>query len=157
MTTLHLAAWFGSASIIEVLVKTGAKVNVEDDDQKAPLHYAAWVNTSADVIRKLIKCGADVNACDYFQRTPLHRAAMHNHAVVPVLVEHGAKVNVLDSINRSPLFLAAYGSYSREVDRNAVIALCDACADPKLGVSPLGDDKNVGEEMKTLIRRHTTL
>ena len=152
MTALHLAARFSSASITAALVKAGAEVNARDDRHQTPLHCAVKFNTSADVIRKLIECGADVDACDDGRQTPLHNAAWYNRAVVPVLVELGAKVNVLGSHNRSPLYGAAFGSFSCEVNRNAVIALCAAGAEPNLGVSPL-EDEDVGERMKTLIRK----
>ena len=157
MTALHLAARFSSASVIEAFVKAGAKVDVQDDEQRTPLHYAAEFNTSEDVIRVLIRCGADVNACDDDQWTPLHMAAWLNCEVVPVLVQQGAKVNILNSSKRSPLYFAAKGLYHSETDTNAVKALLAAGADPQLGDDPPLDSEEVSAEMKTLIRENLSL
>ena len=157
VTTLHLAARFSSASVIEAFVKAGAKVDAQDGDQETPLHYAARINTSEDVIRVLIECGADVNACDEFKYTPLHEAAMFNCEVVPVLLQQGAKVNILDSSNCSPLHWAALGRYHSETNINAVKALLAAGADPHLGDDPPLDSERVSAEMKTLIRENLSL
>ena len=154
MTALHLAARFSSGSVIEALVKAGAKVDARDDWQQTPLHYAAQFNTSEDMIRVLVKCGADVNACNDYQWTPLHKAAWINREVVPVLVQQGAKVNILNTSNHSPIHWAAQGQFFDKTDGEAVKALLDAGADPTLGDDPPLDDEEVEDEMKTLIRKH---
>ena len=85
------------------------------------------------------------------QRTALHLAARYNTAAVPILLEANADVNAVDSLNFSPLFYAA-GQNQRE----AVIALCAAGADPHLGESPL-TASYVSEDMKNLIREQLSL
>ena len=86
------------------------------------------------------------------QSTALHLAAYYNPAAVPVLLEANARVNVVTGYNRSPLWLAAWKN-----QREAVIALCAAGADPHLGnPSPL-TSSNVSEEIKNLIREHLSL
>ena len=64
------------------------------------------------------------------------------------MIKHGAEVNLLDQFNRSPLFLAAYNN-----NRDAVVALCNAGGDPRLGDSPLTDfreRKNIKEIIRDL-------
>ena len=80
------------------------------------------------------------------QSTPLHQAALYNHGMVKILIERGANVNVLDIDQCSPLYAAAFNE-----NREAVIELCQAGANPQLGKNPL-DDYHVAGEMKILIR-----
>ena len=80
------------------------------------------------------------------QQTALHLAAWYNLSAVPVLLEYNADVNVLDRWNKSPLYNAATKNH-----REAVIALCAAGANPRLGNSPL-THSGVSDEMKNLIR-----
>ena len=80
------------------------------------------------------------------QNTALHFAAELNPAAVPVLLEANADVNVVNGSNESPLFYAAYKKH-----REAVIALCAAGANPRLGFSP-PTVSYVSEDMKNLIR-----
>ena len=100
---------FSSASVIETLVKAGAKVEAQDDYQNTPLHYAARFRAGEVVIRQLIKCGADVNACGKFQSTPLHYASCFTFYadVVEVLIRSGADVNACDDNLKTPLHRAA--------------------------------------------------
>ena len=85
------------------------------------------------------------------QDTALHFAAADNPSAVPILLEYNADVNALDRYNWSPLLWAA-----RYNQREAVIALCAAGANPHLGWSPL-TSSSVSEEMKNLIREQLSL
>ena len=114
------------------------------------LHLAAQFS-SASVVRALIEAGAEVNARDSWKQSPLHSAASYNPAAVPVLLEANADVNVLGCQNYSPLFLAAWKN-----QRDSVIALCSAGADPHMGNSPLTSSL-VDSDMKSLIRMHSSL
>ena len=65
-----------------------------------------------------------------------------------LLLQAKAEVNILDWLNRSPLYYAARGN-----NRENVISLCQAGADPNLGPGPLNSpDRNVSPDMKALIR-----
>ena len=61
------------------------------------------------------------------------------------MIKHGAEVNVLDEFNWSPLFRAA-----KDNNRDAVVALCNAGGDPRLGESPL-TSSYVAENTKDII------
>ena len=151
-TPLHYASKKASADVIKVLVDAGADISARDDEEKTPLHKVAKHNHNADAVRVMVEAGADLDAEDCFQWTPMHRAALDNPDAVRVLIESGAKVNKLnkDQIydgSVTPLFYAAKYSH-----RDAIIALCAAGADPRLGdLSPLDADC-VKDDMKTLIR-----
>lgn len=56
---LHLAAKLGHAQVAQVLVTSGIKVDVQDEDGNTPLHYAAYYNR-ANVAKTLIRNQADV-------------------------------------------------------------------------------------------------
>ena len=103
-------------------------------------------------MRALIEAGAEVNAQDSRQCSPLHIAAVDNPAAVPVLLEANANVNVLNDRNNSPLFCAAWKN-----QRDSVIALCNAGADPHMGNSPLTSSDVDSSDMKSLIRIHSSL
>jgi len=152
---LHSAVMHNEVDIVRllvVLVVAGADIGARDDEEKTPLHKVAKHNPSAEAVRVMVEAGADLDAEDCFQWTPMHRAALENPGAVRVLVESGAKVNKLNKdktweVSVTPLFYAAKYSH-----RDAIIALCAAGADPRLGdLSPLDADC-VKENMKTLIR-----
>ena len=147
---MHVAAWFSSDSdsVVRVLLQAGSAIEARDYYKSTPLNYAAGSNSSS-VVKVLIEAGADVNAPNKWQSSPLHEAARCNGSIIPLILEASANVNVLDEWNRSPLFLAA----NRD-DKDGVIALIKAGADPNLGDSPL-KDSNVTEEMKALITKLT--
>ena len=66
------------------------------------------------------------------------------------MIKHGAEVNLLDASNESPLFLAAKCN-----NRDAVVALCNAGGDPRLGVDPL-TNSHVREDIKEIIKSHVS-
>ena len=82
------------------------------------------------------------------QKSALHYACYHDAQMIQVMIKHGAEVNVLDEFNWSPLFRAAKSN-----NRDAVVALCDAGGDPRLGVDPL-TDSDVREDTREIIRKY---
>ncbi|XP_012940002.1 ankyrin repeat and protein kinase domain-containing protein 1 [Aplysia californica] len=59
-TPLHLAAYRGDVSILQLLVQNGARVDARDNTNHTPLHYAATRSNSL-AARKLLKYGADTS------------------------------------------------------------------------------------------------
>jgi len=57
-------------------------------------------------------------------------------------------VNLLDDYNHSPLFSAAVHNH-----KDAVVALCNAGGDPRLGESPL-TSSYVEEDTREIIRKY---
>ena len=149
---MHIAAKESTDLVVKTLIEAGAEVEAQNSSKNRPLHDAALFN-SASVVAVLIEAKADVHAQGCRQQTPLHYAAgsyMDNKAaIIQLLLAAKAKVNVLDEKQRSPLFFAA--ERKRE---QIVILLCEAGADPNLGISPL-KDAFIDDNMKALIKKHS--
>jgi ankyrin repeat protein len=78
MTSMHVAAYFGSVSLVKRLLRDGrqAEIHGHNSLDHQPLHMAAWMG-HVDVMHLLIAQGADLN--DGYDRnawTPLHWAAI---------------------------------------------------------------------------------
>lgn len=73
---LHTAAYYGPASVIDLLISKGAKVNpVGDYDKMTPLHMAASYSDDPAVVQALLKHGADKSARTESGKTALELAA----------------------------------------------------------------------------------
>ena len=152
MTALHIAARLSTDLVVKTLIEAGAEVEAQDSVKDRPLHEAARCN-SASVVAALIEAKADVNAQGVLQKTPLHKAAdsaLENRAaIIQLLLAAKAKVNVLDEEQHSSLFFAAENEHEQ-----SVILLCQAGADPNLGINPL-KDSSIDKSMKALIKKHS--
>src|SRR5256886_15488108 len=102
---LGLAAFFGHAEAVKVLLDHGADVN-----QKPPSRFAntavdaAVSGDHADVVRILLVAGANPNVRSEANYTTLHKAAVHgNLDVVRMLLDHGADVHAVRDGGHTPL------------------------------------------------------
>ncbi len=86
---LFAAVRGGDVELVEKLLKSGADVNVVNEELETPLHLAAG-GGHLGLVELLIKHGADVNAQDSEGRTPLCIATANNDVVVELLLKHGA-------------------------------------------------------------------
>ena len=68
-TPLHLAAGNGRKEVAQILVESGAEVNVADGDGRTPLHWAAK-RGHKEVAQLLIENGADKDMADNEGNTP---------------------------------------------------------------------------------------
>lgn len=77
-TALHLAAFFGNAEAVRILLDAGASVDTYTRNAFAnqPLHAAA-AGRHIEICRMLVAAGADVNASQHGGYMPLHEAAQH--------------------------------------------------------------------------------
>ena len=108
-TPLHWAARFGFAAFTRVLLENGALPNVEDDEGKSPLHYAAESGGHLGAAAQLLCRGAHVDALSATSDTPLHLAAMMGHTgIAAMLLIRGADPRKSCSDSFRPLHVAAF-------------------------------------------------
>jgi len=92
-TPLHCACWKGHEAVVDLLLKSGADVNAENNNEHwgtTPLHAAAHANQKK-IAEMLIAGGADIAAKNINNRTPLEETAFHNaRAVADLLKKSGA-------------------------------------------------------------------
>ncbi|CAC5383297.1 unnamed protein product [Mytilus coruscus] len=140
LSPLTAACQFDNLRIIELLVQSGACVNLIDYNYMFPLYVAskngkykivkylvqngANVNKSEalsiatmyeyfDVVNCLVQAGADVNMIGLCNMTPIFQATLFGYTeIVRFLVENGADVNICDDNNKSPLFAASEQGHS---------------------------------------------
>lgn len=100
-TPLHLATEQHTHTIMEMLLKAGAKPDVLDAMKRTPLHHAAYWG-DVDGARILLDAGANTEARDNQDRTPLMRAAAdggrrRNKNLIQYLIVRGADAFTLFS------------------------------------------------------------
>lgn len=102
----------GNIERVWSLISKGADVNIRNEVQCTPLHYAAE-HGHLIVAELLIAKGADVNAKTLNNVTPLHMAARRGHYnVVDLLVEKGADINAATEKGQTALDYATSAGYA---------------------------------------------
>lgn len=116
-TPLHLAAWEGHISVINVLVALGAQLDSRTEGGYTPLHCAATSN-HVDAIRELVRVRADVSVRESRSgASPLHWAARGGHLeAIAELIEQRAKVDIHDTNQNTPLMYAARHAHTEAVE-----------------------------------------
>lgn len=107
-TPLHLAAYYGHADAVRLLLAHHADPNAVSHNALAvqPLH-SALAGDSAQCVRLLVEAGADVHATQPGGTSPVHQAAAQgNLDALRILVQHGASLNVVDEQGHTPRELA---------------------------------------------------
>ena len=106
-TGLHYAAMNGNLTIIAILIKASAKLDVKDKLGNTPLHLAADRN-QVEAAKLLLDVGAPVDAENKNGMTPLMMAASRgNIDVVLALLAKGASVTKTDFTGRDAAGWAA--------------------------------------------------
>ena len=107
-TPLHLAAHYGHADIVSIMLHNNAPVDIRSTNTMAntPLH-AALAGRRNDVSKMLIEAGADVNARQHGGWVPLHAAAANgDREMVELLIARGADRAAINDAGVSAAALA---------------------------------------------------
>lgn len=90
-TLLHVAAECGHLSVVELLIRKGARLDLQDVKGRTALHRATS-RGHTDIVEALTKAGAPIYALDLGGKTPVHLAAEnHRRPSVNVLVKEEAE------------------------------------------------------------------
>ncbi|KAM7135648.1 ankyrin repeat domain-containing protein 6 isoform 2-T2 [Molossus nigricans] len=112
-TPLHLAANKGHLSVVQILLKAGCDLDVQDDGDQTALHRAAVVGNT-EVISALIQEGCALDRQDKDGNTALHEASWHGFSQsVKLLVKAGANVLAKNKAGNTALHLACQNSHSQ--------------------------------------------
>ena len=107
-TPLHLAVKHGLTRVVELLLKLGADVDAQDNDDMTPLLFASQTDDSGTIAQLLLEYGTNVHIRDKTGRTPLHMASLyHTSSVVELLLKVGADADAQDHSGMTPLFFAS--------------------------------------------------
>jgi cytohesin len=146
------AAGGGHTDVIGTLLKSGAKVNEEDNDGETALHYAA-AQSRGQTIRALVEAHAEVDHESRSGKTPLMVAAAGAHSdAVDALLEAGARPNRRNHGDKdwTALMYAAKGGTTTVIDslasHEAQVNVEDATGDQAIHIAArAGNFAIVGE------------
>ena len=105
---LGLAAFFGHAEIVRLLLTRGADVNLASrNSARVTALHGAVTRGAADIVRVLLERGANPNVRQEGGFAPLHSAAAAGHeGIVRLLVEHGAETSPRSDQGKTPRDMA---------------------------------------------------
>ncbi|XP_068841323.1 ankyrin repeat domain-containing protein 6 isoform X4 [Capricornis sumatraensis] len=106
-TPLHLAANKGHLSVVQILLKAGCDLDVQDDGDQTALHRATVVGNT-EVIAALIQEGCALDRQDKAGNTALHLACQNSHAQsTRVLLLGGSRADLKNNAGDTCLHVAA--------------------------------------------------
>ncbi len=107
-TALTYAINMGNATIVWMLLRKKANMNVIDEESGTSAFILAVLNGNKDVVDTMLKAGADVNATDSNGRPVLMDAIIQGHEkIVALLLENGVDMTVPYEDNKLTVFLMA--------------------------------------------------
>eukprot|EP00640_Fibrocapsa_japonica_P000671 CAMPEP_0113953022 /NCGR_PEP_ID=MMETSP1339-20121228/90752_1 /TAXON_ID=94617 /ORGANISM="Fibrocapsa japonica" /LENGTH=582 /DNA_ID=CAMNT_0000961717 /DNA_START=126 /DNA_END=1874 /DNA_ORIENTATION=- /assembly_acc=CAM_ASM_000762 len=106
-TPLVIAAQYGHADLVALLIKKKADINVLDVNADSALHWAAYKG-NVEIVGLLCHLGLPINAIDSYGQTPLHLASLRGNmnAAEYLVVDQKADVHVVDKQGKTALQLA---------------------------------------------------
>ncbi|XP_038616883.1 ankyrin repeat domain-containing protein 6 isoform X2 [Tachyglossus aculeatus] len=112
-TPLHLAAYKGHLPVVQILLKAGCDLDIQDDGDQTALHRAAVVGNT-DVIATLVQEGCALDRQDKDGNTALHEASWHGFSQsAKLLVKAGANVLARNKAGNTALHLACQNNHSQ--------------------------------------------
>ncbi|XP_024302134.1 ankyrin repeat domain-containing protein 6 isoform X30 [Homo sapiens] len=106
-TPLHLAANKGHLPVVQILLKAGCDLDVQDDGDQTALHRATVVGNT-EIIAALIHEGCALDRQDKDGNTALHEASWHGFSQsAKLLIKAGANVLAKNKAGDTALHVAA--------------------------------------------------
>lgn len=120
MGLLHWSVPHGHVAIVNILLKSGIRIDAVDTYARTALHFACDLSIDflsivdndgaerASIISKLVHWGANVNKQSKDGSTPLHLCGQHNFidGAMKLLMDGKAKMDICDGNNKTPLCVA---------------------------------------------------
>ncbi|NXJ07747.1 DAPK1 kinase, partial [Odontophorus gujanensis] len=118
---LLIAAGCGNIQMLQLLLKRGSRIDVQDKHGTPPLLIAAGCG-NIQMLQLLLKRGSRIDVQDKSGETALHVASRYGHVdVVQFLCSVGSNPNFQDKEEETPLHCAAWHGYY-----SVAKALCEA-------------------------------
>lgn len=96
----------GDLEATEDFLAVGKDINMQDDEGRTPLHYAA-AHDHTRIAQALVDSKADLGKVDSKSNTPLHYACGYGRLdVVDILLRAGANVSAENQNGKKPIELA---------------------------------------------------
>ncbi|XP_077854676.1 ankyrin repeat domain-containing protein 6 isoform X10 [Macaca mulatta] len=106
-TPLHLAANKGHLPVVQILLKAGCDLDVQDDGDQTALHRATVVGNT-EIIAALIHEGCALDRQDKAGNTALHLACQNSHSQsTRVLLLAGSRADLKNNAGDTALHIAA--------------------------------------------------
>jgi ankyrin repeat protein len=109
-TLLHNMVFFGCYDIVKLLLKYGAKINLEDYDKQIPLHRTIFLSNIKIfnlLIKKSDNLQQEINHKDKDGNTPLHLAILiKNYLIIQNLLINGADPYIMNNADLVAIDLA---------------------------------------------------
>ncbi|XP_051502088.1 ankyrin repeat domain-containing protein 23-like isoform X1 [Myxocyprinus asiaticus] len=137
-TPLMVAAQKGFTSLVEILVKHGADIDMRDSAGKDSLMLACYAG-HLETVKYLRQCGASWQSQDMDGCTPLHWAVDGGHQpVISYMIQEGCEVDVRDKVSLwTPLMHVSAISGDAAVASILLQAGADVNVRDKAGKTPL--------------------
>ena len=151
-TALHWAVHRDDLVAVELLIGTGADVNVTNDYGVTPL-YLACTNGSADVVARLLDAGADPEARTAGETALMTAVRTGSVDIVEVLIANGADLGATQRESGQTLLMTAAAEMHPAVVRLLLAQGADLHARSIVGFTPLTFAVRAGdlESVKLLI------
>lgn len=120
------AAKYGDDQAVEDFLAVGKDVNMQDAEQRTPLHYAA-AHDHAHIVRALLEAGASTSSRDTKENSPLHYAAGYGRVdIVEIMLEGGADVTLKNATGKTAADLARLNPQNPVLGEADLMARLDA-------------------------------
>ncbi|XGW01387.1 hypothetical protein V3C99_013940 [Haemonchus contortus] len=106
LSAIHLAAIANNLQVLKLFAEEmGKNVEVFDNENRTPLHYAAEQG-HYEIVQLLLACGARSTTSDKWDASPAHYAAQFSVSCLDIILAKNNYVEIKDRENRSCLMWA---------------------------------------------------